>query len=441
MNLNIDINLNKWASLIHLEDKMQNTPNANRLHIAIFGRRNAGKSSLINSITGQNIALVSEIAGTTADPVYKAMELLPIGPVVIIDTAGIDDIGELGYLRVSKTKEVISKTDIAFLVFPADTDWPIDLTLEKEWFSDLKEAGIPVIGVLNKCDVAMADSSVAMPASPRFAGSDLVEVTDSQLALLKENFEMPFVKTSINDASSIGALKKILIENVPFYEKDVLVGDLFEPGDIVLLVAPQDIQAPKGRLILPQVQVMRDVLDHKGLLITVTTDKLEDLLGKLKEFPKLVVTDSQVFEKVNAILPKEIPLTSFSIVMARYKGDLNAFVDGAAAISKLEDGDKVLIAEACTHHALQGDIGTEKLPRWLKEFTGKDLTFEKKTGIDFAEDLTGYKLIIHCGACMFNRKQMMSRIILSKNQLVPITNYGTAIAYMNGILPKVTKGL
>ncbi len=404
---------------------MQNTPNANRLHIAIFGRRNAGKSSLINSITGQSIALVSEIAGTTADPVYKAMELLPIGPVVIIDTAGIDDVGELGYLRVAKTKEVIAKTDIAFLVFPADAAWPLDLSFETDWYEDLKKAGIPVIGVLNKSDLAM----------------DEIVSLDEKLKVLSSEFPIPFVQTSINDSKSIEDLKKLLIENVPFYEKDVIVSDLFSPGDIVLLVAPQDIQAPKGRLILPQVQVMRDVLDHKGLLITVTTDMLEDLLSKLKIAPALVITDSQVFEKVNGILPPEIPLTSFSIVMARYKGDLSAFVDGASAISQLQDGDKVLIAEACTHHALQGDIGREKLPRWLAEFTGKKLVVEKKTGIDFSNDLSEYKLVIHCGACMFNRKQMMSRIILSRNQHVPITNYGTAIAYMNGILPKVTKGL
>ena len=428
---------------------MQTTPNANRLHIGIFGRRNAGKSSLINSITGQNIALVSEIAGTTADPVYKAMELLPIGPVVIIDTAGIDDVGELGYLRVSKTKEVISKTDIAFLVFPADAPWPLDLTLENQWYGDLKSAGIPIIGVLNKCDLSpnnnlVNDGKLAIKdtsLSATIVGANPLINVDDKFAILKESFPISFVMTSINDGKTIEELKKVLIENVPYYEKDVLVSDLFNPGEIVLLVAPQDIQAPKGRLILPQVQVMRDVLDHKGLLITVTTDKLSDLLGKLREMPALVVTDSQVFEIVNKILPEDIPLTSFSIVMARYKGDLSAFVDGANAIGKLQDGDKVLIAEACTHHALQGDIGREKLPRWLGEFTGKDLIVEKKTGIDFSKDLSEYKLVIHCGACMFNRKQMMSRVILSKNQNVPITNYGTAIAYMNGILPKVTKGL
>ena len=399
---------------------MQATPNANRLHIAIFGRRNAGKSSLINAITGQSIALVSEFPGTTADPVYKAMELLPIGPVVIIDTAGIDDTGSLGELRVNKTREVIAKTDLALLVFPADDPMPMDSSLEQAWYAMLSKAGIPVIGVLNKCDIAGEEN--------------IAQGTDD----LKKVFPIPFVQTSIHDPASIGELKKILIDQVPFYEKDTLVSDLFAPGDIVLLVAPQDIQAPKGRLILPQVQVMRDVLDHKGLLITVTTDRLADLLSKLNTPPSLVITDSQVFSQVSAILPPDMPLTSFSILMARYKGDLPTFATGAAAISTLKDGDRVLIAEACTHHALQGDIGREKLPNWLREFTGKSLDITTKAGIDFAGDLSDYSLVIHCGACMFNRKQMMSRILLAKDQQVPITNYGTAIAYMQGILGKVT---
>jgi len=401
---------------------MQNTPNANRLHIAIFGRRNAGKSSLINAITGQDIALVSPHAGTTADPVYKAMELLPIGPVVIIDTAGIDDVGDLGSLRVAKTREVVSRTDIALMVFAADEPQPADLSAEQEWFLLLKEAGIPVIGVLNKCDTAAADPAMILDG-------------------LRDVFDIPFVCTSQYDLVSIGELKQLLIDNVPFFEKKSIIGDLLEPGDAVLLVAPQDIQAPKGRLILPQVQVMRDVLDHKGLLLTVTADQLEDMLAAMKSLPDLVITDSQVFDRVNAILPESVPLTSFSILMARYKGDLSVFVDGAEAISRLKDGDKVLIAEACTHHALQGDIGREKLPAWLRKFTGKDLDITTRAGVDFAEDLTAYSLIIHCGACMFNRKQMMSRIIRSKNQNVPMTNYGTAIAYMNGILPKVTEHL
>jgi [FeFe] hydrogenase H-cluster maturation GTPase HydF len=261
------------------------------------------------------------------------------------------------------------------------------------------------------------------------------------LNTLKQIFPIPFVKTSIHDASSIAELKKVLVDHVPFFEKDTLVSDLFVPGDIVLLVAPQDIQAPKGRLILPQVQIMRDVLDHKGLLITVTTDRLADLLSKLNTPPALVITDSQVFAQVSAILPPDMPLTSFSILMARYKGDLAIFTEGAAAISTLKDGDQVLIAEACTHHALQGDIGREKLPNWLREFTGKNLAITTKAGIDFAGDLSAYSLIIHCGACMFNRKQMMSRVLLSRDQQVPMTNYGTAIAYMQGILPRVTEDL
>ncbi len=411
---------------------MQQTPNANRLHIALFGRRNAGKSSLINAITGQQIAIVSEFAGTTADPVYKAMELLPIGPVVIIDTAGIDDTGDLGSLRVAKTREVIAKTDLALLIFSSDGLWPPDLSSELEWYDLLKTGKIPVIGVLNKCDDHF-----------KMAGSDFFSSLgdDSRLADLKEIFPIPFVKTSIHEAATIDELKKMIFTHIPFYEKETIVSDLFSPGDIVLLVAPQDIQAPKGRLILPQVQIMRDVLDHKGLLMTVTTDLLEALLSKLNCKPDLVITDSQVFEQVSALLPADIPLTSFSILMARYKGDLSVLTEGAFAISTLKDGDKVLIAEACTHHALQGDIGREKLPKWLREFTGKDLEIVVKTGIDFGEDLRSYSLIVHCGACMFNRKQMMSRILLSKNQEVPITNYGTAIAYMKGILPRVTDKL
>ena len=431
---------------------MQGTPNANRLHIAIFGRRNAGKSSLINAITGQEIALVSEFAGTTADPVYKAMELLPIGPVVIIDTAGIDDTGNLDELRVAKTREVIGKADMALLVFSADDlappvfsadgEVPSDFSSELEWYTLLAKAHIPVIGVLNKCDLGIQDAKAEFDnISEGVAYNGGSKALADKLDDLEKAFPIPFVKTSIHDPASIAELKNALVKQVPFYEKDTIVSDLFSPGDIVLLVAPQDIQAPKGRLILPQVQIMRDVLDHKGLLMTVTTDCLEALLSKLNTPPALVITDSQVFDQVNAMLPADIPLTSFSILMARYKGDLGIFTDGAAVIGSLKDGDKVLIAEACTHHALQGDIGREKLPSWLRDFTGKNLSITIKTGIDFAEDLTPYSLIIHCGACMFNRKQMMSRILLSKNQKVPMTNYGTAIAYMKGILPKVTDRL
>lgn len=394
---------------------MHHTPNANRLHIAIFGRRNVGKSSLINAMTDQSIALVSNIAGTTTDPVYKAMELLPIGPVVIIDTAGIDDEGEIGELRMQKTKEVIAKTDIALLVFSSENE--ID-AIEHEWFNMLKESDVPILGVINKTDIQ-----------------------DVNIDAYKAVFPIPFVKTNTKNKDSIDELKSLLFKNVPFYERETILGDIIKAGDVVLLVAPQDIQAPKGRLILPQVQTLRDILDHKGLALTVTDDQLEKMLGKLKAAPDLVVTDSQVFEKVNKILPKDVPLTSFSILMSRYKGDLNTFIEGADAIGHLEDGDKVLIAEACTHHPLEGDIGREKLPRWLKAFTGKEIHTITKAGIDFADDLSEYKLIIHCGACMFNRKQMMSRLIKANNQNIPITNYGTAIAYMQGILDKVTHKL
>ncbi|GIW49358.1 MAG: [FeFe] hydrogenase H-cluster maturation GTPase HydF [Caloramator sp.] len=392
---------------------MLDTPKANRLHIAIFGRRNAGKSSLINAITVQEIALVSDYAGTTTDPVYKAMELLPIGPVVIIDTAGIDDEGEVGELRVKKTKEVLDKTDLALLVFSAENT---DLSMEKEWYSLLKERKIPTIGVVNKIDVK-----------------------DLDVEKLKEDFDLSFVKVSAKAKINIGKLKEAIQQYAPEdYERKTILGDVVKPKDLVVLVAPQDIQAPKGRLILPQVQVIRNILDNDALALTVKDSELTDILGALNREPDLVITDSQVFEKVNRILDKDVPLTSFSILMARYKGDLKILIEGAKAIDTLKDGDKVLIAEACTHHPLEGDIGREKLPNWLRQRTGADLDITVNAGVDFPEDLTQYKLIIHCGACMFNRKQMMTRIIRAREQNVAITNYGVAIAYMNGILDRVT---
>lgn len=392
---------------------MLDTPKANRLHIAIFGRRNAGKSSLINAITGQEIALVSDFAGTTTDPVYKAMELLPIGPVVIIDTAGIDDEGEVGELRVKKTKEVLDKTDLALLVFSAENK---DLSMENEWYENLRERKIPTIGVINKVDIKDIDEEE-----------------------LKKEFDIPFVKVSAKSKLNIGKLKEAIQQNAPDdYEMKTILGDVVKPKDVVVLVAPQDIQAPKGRLILPQVQVIRDILDNDALALTVKDSELHDILKVLNRKPDLVVTDSQVFEKVNNMLDKDIPLTSFSILMARYKGELKMLIEGAKIIDTLKDGDKVLIAEACTHHPLRGDIGREKLPNWLKERTKANLEIVVNAGVDFPEDLSEYKLIIHCGACMFNRKQMMTRMIRAKEQNVPITNYGVAIAYMNGILDRVT---
>jgi len=395
---------------------MQETPKANRLHIAIFGRRNAGKSSLINAITGQDIALVSKVAGTTTDPVYKAMELLPLGPVVLIDTAGLDDVGEIGELRIKKTKEVMDKTDLAILLFSADSS---DYSLEKEWLSDLKERKIPVIGVINKIDES---------------GSSFQSVDIDEL------FDIPFVRVSAKERTNIGKLKEAIQTYSPLdFERETIVGDIIKPKDIVILVAPQDIQAPKGRLILPQVQILRDLLDNDTLALTVKLTELSDMLTALVRKPDLVITDSQVFNKVNSILPSEIPLTSFSILMARYKGDLEILVKGAKAINTLKPGDKILIAEACTHHALQGDIGREKLPVWLSKKAGGDLDIKVVAGVDFPEDLSGYNLILHCGGCMFNRKQFLTRLIRATEQNVPITNYGTAIAELNGILDRTTE--
>jgi [FeFe] hydrogenase H-cluster maturation GTPase HydF len=393
---------------------MLDTPRANRLHIAIFGKRNAGKSSLINAITGQKIALVSEHAGTTTDPVYKAMELLPIGPIVMIDTAGLDDKGSLGELRVQKTKEVMDKADLALLVFTPENN---NFDLENEWYNELKLRKIPTIGVINKCE-----------------GQDI------NIEAYEENFEIPFVKVSAKEGINIGKLKEKIQENAPLdFERETILGDIIKPKDLVLLVAPQDIQAPKGRLILPQVQVLRDVLDNHAQAFTVTDAELKDALDILNKKPDLVVTDSQVFKKVNDLLPADVELTSFSILMARYKGELEVFVKGAKAIENLKTGDKVLIAEACTHHALKGDIGREKLPNWLESLVGGKLDITVNAGVDFPEDLSEYKLIIHCGACMFNRKQLMSRVMRAMDQNVPITNYGIAIAQINGILDRTTR--
>ena len=393
---------------------MLDTPKANRLHISIFGKRNAGKSSLINALTGQDMALVSDIAGTTTDPVYKAMELLPIGPVVIIDTAGLDDEGEIGQLRIKKSREVMEKTDLALLVFDsADSEF----SFEKYWHSQLREKNIPVVGVVNKIDIR-----------------------DVELESYKNDFDMPFVKVSTIQDINIDILKRAIQENAPKdFEAEVIVGDILPQKAIAVLVAPQDIQAPKGRLILPQVQTIRDILDHDAMALTVKDGELEQLLATLGRDPDIVITDSQIFGKISNIVPRHIPLTSFSVLMARYKGDLNRLVEGAKRIDGLKSGDKVLIAEACTHHALEGDIGREKLPRWLREYTGADLEITVKAGVDFSDDLSQYSLVVHCGACMFNKKQMMTRLEKTVESGVPITNYGTAIAHMNGILERVTE--
>ncbi|WP_027634348.1 [FeFe] hydrogenase H-cluster maturation GTPase HydF [Clostridium hydrogeniformans] len=391
---------------------MINTPRANRLHISLFGRRNAGKSSIVNAVTNQELSLVSNTPGTTTDPVLKSMELLPLGPVVIIDTAGLDDEGALGKLRIDKTYEIMDKTNIALLVFTSSSDY----LMEEEWYKELKKRNITTIGVINKIDSLNIDD------------------TD-----LKKKFEIPFVKISAKNKINIGELKEAIIENAPSdFERDTIVGDILKAKDMVVVVAPQDIQAPKGRLILPQVQVIRDILDHDAMALTVKDSELPSILHSLNKQPDLVITDSQIFKKVNEILPKDIPLTSFSILMARYKGDLDMFTSGAKAVNILKPGDRILIAEACTHHALKNDIAREKIPMWLKEKVGGEILIDVTSGGDFPKDLTPYSLIVHCGSCMFTRKQLLSRLSRCKEQNVPITNFGVLIAELNGILTKVT---
>ena len=399
---------------------LQDTPRGNRLHIGFYGRRNAGKSSLINLMTNQQTALVSDVAGTTTDPVIKSMELIPLGPIAVIDTAGLDDVGELGALRVSRSKEMMDRTDLAVLVIPADG--AVDIAAERRWLEEFKERKTPVLGVLNQADKVPCGNAEALRSK------------------LAEIMGIKFIAVSATDKKCRAPLLSAIVEEAPSdFESPTLVGDIIGPGSRVVLVAPQDIQAPKGRLILPEVQVIRDILDNKGLAMSATFDQFRTMLAALKTPPDLVVTDSQVFKQVNEILPSSVPLTSFSIIMARSKGDLPTFVRGAKTINKLKETDKVLIAEACTHAPLNEDIGREKLPRWLRQKAGQGLTVDIATGLDFPENLRDYALILHCGGCMFTRKQLMSRIIRAEAENVPITNYGTAIAEINGILDRVTK--
>lgn len=390
---------------------MYNTPKSNRLHISIFGKRNAGKSSLINALTNQSLSVVSEIPGTTTDPVSKSMELLPLGPIVLIDTAGLDDNGLLGELRIEKTLKVIEKTDLGVLVFDACSN---DLKNELTWYADLEKKKIPTIGVINKIDLC-----------------------NDNCKLIKSNFNIPFVEISAKEKINISGLKKLLIDNAPIdFEMPTILGDIVNPKDKVVLVAPQDIQAPKGRLILPQVQIIRDILDNDALALTVKDTELLDILDSLKDEPSLIITDSQMFRKVNELIPEHLKLTSFSILMARYKGDLDLFIKGAKVISSLKPNDKILIAESCTHHALKGDIAREKLPLLLEKKVGGKLNIVNITGVDFPDNLSEYKLIIHCGACMFTRRQLLSRLEHVKEQNIPITNFGVALAELNGILDR-----
>ncbi|MGN0466382.1 MAG: [FeFe] hydrogenase H-cluster maturation GTPase HydF [Lachnospiraceae bacterium] len=394
---------------------MNDTPRSERLHIALFGRRNAGKSSVINAMTNQELAIVSDVKGTTTDPVYKAMEILPIGPVVLIDTPGLDDTGELGELRVKKTMEVLRKTNVAMIILDGEEG----LTrVEEELLEHLEKEKIPTILVLNK--------------------SDLLEKEKIEEINQKRKQEIPFIVISALKKIGIDELKEKLASYVMKEEREerVIVRDLIEPGDFVVLVVPIDKAAPKGRLILPQQQTIRDILDANAISIVVKETELRDTLKKLGTKPSMVITDSQAFEKVAKDTPDDIRLTSFSILFARYKGELEELVKGAKAIETLEDGDKILMSEGCTHHRQCGDIGTQKLPNWIRKYTKKDLIFETSSGAHFPEDLKQYKLIVHCGACMLNEKEMKSRIKMASQAGIPIVNYGVLIAYLKGILDR-----
>lgn len=392
------------------------TPSSERVHIGIFGKRNAGKSSLINAITGQNLAIVSEAKGTTTDPVYKAMELLPLGPVMIIDTPGIDDEGVLGSLRIQKAYQVLNKTDIALVIIDAAVGPSAeDLRLIKR----INAKKIPLLIVINKCETINEDKKTAYQA-------------------LLSNGKLLFV--SAEQKLNIFELKEAITQTVPADEnKAQIVADLLSPSDFVVLVVPIDSAAPKGRLILPQQQTIRDILEADAAAIVVKENELTNTLQNLGKRPKLVITDSQVFKKVAAETPADILLTSFSILFARYKGNLQTAVQGVTALESLEDGDKILVGEGCTHHRQCDDIGTVKLPRWIKEYTGKNPEFIFTSGTEFPLDLSPYKMIIHCGACMLNEREMQYRIKCAADQNIPFTNYGITIAYINGILKRTVE--
>lgn len=384
---------------------LNSTPSSERVHIGFFGRRNAGKSSIVNAVTNQDMSVVSDVKGTTTDPVYKAMELLPLGPVEIIDTPGIDDEGALGELRVKKTRRILSKTDIAVLVTDASAGIS---TAESELIGIFKDKAIPYVIAYNKSDIKL--------------------VTD---------LEKNEIAVSALTGSGINELKELIASLVSSYgEKRRIIGDLLAPDDTVVLVTPIDEAAPKGRMILPQMQTLRDVLDADSIAVVTKETQLAKTLSVLSEKPKMVVTDSQAFAYVSRIVPEDIPLTSFSILMARYKGFLEEAVKGAAAIDKLKDGDRVLISEGCTHHRQCGDIGSVKLPNLLRKHTGANIEIVLSSGRDFPDELSGFALVIHCGGCMLNEREMTYRKNHAQDEAVPFTNYGTALAHLNGILKR-----
>lgn len=387
-----------------------------RLHIGIFGKTNAGKSSLLNRITNQDVSIVSDIAGTTTDIVEKSMELLPIGPVNFLDTAGINDTTALAAERIAKTMKILNRVDIAIVV----CDYNGIDDYEKSLINNFKELNIPYITVINK--------------------TDLHEISDNKLQEIKNICNEVLVTSTINDENLVYRLKSLLVKVLPedFVNSPKIVGDLIPEKSTVVLVTPIDKEAPKGRLILPQVQTLRDLLDSHCMSLVVKETELNEALKNLKTPPALVITDSQAFKQVDEIVPENVALTSFSILFARLKGDLQAFARGAKTIDTLEDGDKILILESCTHHAIEDDIGRVKIPNLLKKKTGKKLVIEHRSGHDFP-DISGYKLIIHCGACMTNRREVLSRILIANSKKIPISNYGIVISYCLGILPRAMK--
>lgn len=389
---------------------MQNTPKGMKVHIGIFGKRNVGKSSILNALTKQDISIVSDTAGTTTDPVEKSMELLPLGPVLFVDTAGIDDTGALGLQRVEKTKKVIDRIDLAIIVCD---ERGMD-NFEEKLIEEFNLRKTPFIVTVNKID----ESPSPQPSPLKGEGA--------------------VIQTSAKTGEGIDDLKQSIIKNVPdeFFTENSIAADLIPAGETAILVVPIDLEAPKGRLILPQVQTIRDLLDNDSIVVVAKERELKRTLDNLKNPPALVITDSQAFLKVSADVPRNIKLTSFSILFARFKGELNEFVKGTLAIENLQSGDKILICESCTHHAIGDDIGRVKIPRWITQYTGKKLTFEHYAGHDFPENIKDYALIIHCGACMTNRREILSRILKAKQANVPMTNYGLTIAYSLGIFER-----
>lgn len=392
---------------------LTSTPRSNRLHIGIYGKRNSGKSSLINALTGQKIALVSDVAGTTADPVYKYMEIHGIGPCMFIDTAGFDDVGELGEMRVGQTRKAMDKTDIALVVW-GDTQ----TEEEYDWIDAFNKRNTPVIPVINKSDILTDIEPLALE--------------------IKARLGVPPLIVSAKTREGMDHIREALIRSLPKdYEAESITGNLCSDSDLVMLIMPQDTQAPKGRLILPQVQTIRELLDKKCIVHSATADRFDEAIACLANPPKLIITDSQVFKTVYDKKPPESKLTSFSVLFAAYKGDLDYFVEGSKALDHLTESSRILIAEACTHAPLEEDIGREKIPNMLKKRVGKGLSVDVVAGNDFPQDLTPYDLVIHCGGCMFNRKHVLSRVERARSQGVPMCNYGVTIAHLSGILDKI----